>query len=164
MPWSPGQGWPLSGHRDKSQWPQNWPHSGDSLEKLPPGPGDSGPPTDEAGWRGCDQDICRGWQGHGEACKDTQAEVQCSKGSLYLDFLLSLKTNDIKISHKMKTHALIPYNKDGFLSDRSHSCLDLTKGKQIKLHKQHNSKVTFRHRKGYHENLIRAVTRSQDRI
>ena len=46
----------------------------------------------------------------------------------------------------MNTHALIPYDKDGFLSDRSHSCLDLTKGKQIKLHKHHNSKVTYRHR------------------
>ena len=41
----------------------------------------------------------------------------------------------------MKSHALIPYDKDGFLSDRSHSCLDLTRGKQIKLHQHHNSKV-----------------------
>ena len=46
-----------------------------------------------------------------------------------------------KISHRMKTHALIPYDKDGFLSDRSHSCLDLTKGQQIKLLQHHNSKV-----------------------
>ena len=67
---------------------------------------------------------------------------------VYCDYCLCVslcyKSYKFKISHRMKTHALIPYDKDGFLSDRSHSCLDLTKGQKIKLHQHHNSKVIIK--------------------
>ena len=41
------------------------------------------------------------------------------------------------------SHGLIPYDKEGRLSERAFSCLDLTKGNRIKLHSNHNSQVKF---------------------
>ena len=54
---------------------------------------------------------------------------------------LRLKHTIPKISHKMKTHGLVPYCKDGDLSDRLFSCLDMTSGNLIRLHRQHNCQV-----------------------
>ena len=47
----------------------------------------------------------------------------------------------LQVSHKLRTHALIPYSPEGDLSGRFYSCLDLTKGTQLRLHRKHNSKV-----------------------
>ena len=47
---------------------------------------------------------------------------------------------NVQIGDSVMKHGLIPYDKDGSLSDRFFSCLDLTAGNKIKLH-SNSSKV-----------------------
>ena len=74
--------------------------------------------------------------------------IQLSAISLLINLIITIITwcyhhkLMLQVSHKLRTHALIPYSAEGDLSGRFYSCLDLTKGTQLRLHRKHNSKVS----------------------
>ena len=68
---------------------------------------------------------------------------ECDNIMMEMTRRLDLRHDTPSPSHMMLTHALIPYDVDGNVSDRHFSCLDLSTGTQLRLHSRHNCQVNY---------------------